>query len=828
MKTLRVFLFAAVVMGAVVLVSWAPPLEGQLEAQGAAQLAKDYPVQPVPFTAVHLADQFWAPKIETNRNVSIPFAFEQCEITGRVENFIRAAKAIQGTLVDSDRKIPPYPFDDTDIYKVIEGASYALSVHPDPKLDAYVDSLIEKIAAAQERDGYLYPARTINPAKPHAWAGTERWQLEKVDSHELYEFGHLAESSVAHYQATGKKTLLNIATRFADLLVNTFGPGKRAIWPGHQITEMALVKLYRVTGKEQYLALSKFMLDVRGPDGDRGAGRTYNQSQAKVIEQTEAVGHAVRASYMYSGMADVAAMTGDLSYLHAIDAIWNDVVGKKLYITGGIGASGSGEAFGAAYELPNMSAYCETCAAIGNDYWNQRLFLLHADAKYIDVMERTLYNGLISGVSLDGKAFFYPNPLESRGQHERKPWFGVACCPGNITRFMASVGGYQYAKQDATIFVNLYAAGTADIALDNGTTVKITQATRYPWDGLVSMTVTPARAATFALNVRIPGWARAQAVPSDLYAFTSARGAVDVKIPELRVNGAVIPTKVVNGYVRINRAWKTGDVVSLNLPMPVHRVAANNNVAADRDRVAFQRGPIVYAFEWPDNPGANLRNLFVPDTAVLTTEFMPALLGGVQVIRTKGTSLATNAAGVTEKKETMLTAIPYYAWANRGKGEMSVWMPRAESAVTPKPFPTLAMTSKVSISRPAHLPESLVNDGEEPTRSNRSGGSSFDWWPTFGTTEWLQYDFPKAQSVSETQVFWFDDTGNGGVKVPARWRLLYKDGDQWKPVENTAPYGVAIDKYNVVTFKPVTTAAVRIEVTAQAGVSSGVIEWKIR
>ena len=390
------------------------------------------------------------------------------------------------------------------------------------------------------------------------------------------------------------------------------------------------------------------------------------------------------------------------------------------------------------------------------------------------------------------------------------------------------MSGYHYAKQDKTIFVNLYAAGTADVALDGGMKVKITQATNYPWDGHVSMTVDPAAAGAFALNVRIPGWAMAQAVPSDLYAFTSAKGAVDVKIPELRVNGTVIPTKTVNGYVRVNRKWKSGDVVSLDLPMPVQRVAANDKVMADQNRVAFQRGPIVYAFEWPDNPGANLRNLFVADSAPVTTQFQPALLGGVQVIKTRGTSLATNAAGQIERKETMLTAIPYYAWANRGKGEMSVWVPRSENAATPKPFPTLAMSSRVTLSSKSHLPEQMVNDGEEPTRSNRGGGSSFDWWPTFGTTEWLQYDFPKLSAVSETQVFWFDDTGGGGVKVPAAWRLLYKDGDQWKPVDGASAYTVEKDKWNVVSFKSVTTTAVRLEVSAQPGVSSGVIEWKIR
>lgn len=798
--------------------------QGTAPSAATARLAKDYPVQPVPFTAVRLDDQFWAPKIETNRTVSIPFAFQQCETTGRVENFILAARALQGTLGDSERKIPPYPFDDTDIYKVIEGASYAMSVRPDPKLDAYIDGLIEKIAAAQEKDGYIYPARTINPAKPHAWAGTERWQLEKVDSHELYEVGHLVEAAVAHYQATGKRTLLDIATRFADLLVNTFGQGKRAIWPGHQITEMALAKLYRVTGEASYLRLSKFMLDVRGPDGDRGAGRTYNQSQARPVDQTEAVGHAVRAAYMYSGMADVAALTGDLSYLHAIDAIWNDVVGTKLYITGGIGASGAGEAFGAAYELPNMSAYCETCAAIGNDYWNQRLFLLHGDAKYIDVMERTLYNGLVSGVSLDGKGFFYPNPLESRGQHERKPWFGVACCPGNITRFLASVGGYQYAKQDRTIFVNLFAAGTADVALGNGTRVTLVQATRYPWDGAVSLTVKPSRTGAFALNVRIPGWARNEAAPGALYRFAD-RVSDPVR---LAVNGVAQRVTPVNGYARINRTWKAGDVVTLTLPMPVRRVLAHENVAADRGRMAIQRGPIVYALEWPDNPGGGIRNVVIPDDAAFTSEFRPTLLGGVQVVRTQGISLGANAVGQVERQARALTAIPYYAWANRGKGEMMVWVPRSEASALVKPFPTLAMQSKVSVSRPAHLPEAMVNDGEEPLASNRGNGSSFDWWPTFGSTEWLQYEFPTATSVSEAQVYWFDDTGSGGVKVPARWRLLYKNGDAWVPVNAASPFGVEKDRWNVLSFAPVTTTAVRLEITAQAGVSSGVIEWKIR
>ncbi|HEY7116059.1 MAG TPA: beta-L-arabinofuranosidase domain-containing protein, partial [Tepidisphaeraceae bacterium] len=358
----------------------------------------DYPIKPVRFTSVHLTDDFWAPRLETNRTVSIPTAFDQCERTGRLENFTRAAQVLRG-LDLKDKHAPPFPFDDTDPYKVLEGASYALTVHPDPKLDAYLDGVIATIAAAQEPDGYLYTTRTIDPLHPHQWAGKERWVSEEVLSHELYNAGHLYEAAVAHFQATGKRTLLDIATRNADLLVRTFGPGKRKIYPGHQIAEMGLVKLYRVTGKKEYLDLAKFLLD------SRGGGSPYNQADIPVVQQTFAEGHAVRATYMYSGMADVAAMTGDQAYLHALDRIWDNVVNRKIYVTGGIGALGEGEAFGADYELPNMTAYNETCAAVGNDYWNQRMFLLHGESKYIDIFERTLYNGLISGVSLDGKTY---------------------------------------------------------------------------------------------------------------------------------------------------------------------------------------------------------------------------------------------------------------------------------------------------------------------------------------------------------------------------------------------------------------------------------------
>jgi uncharacterized protein len=794
-------------------------------ATQAQKQTHDYPVQPVPFTSVHLADVFWAPRIETNRKVTIPAAFQQCELSGRMNNFERAAQALRGQ--PHDKTPPPYPFDDTDLYKVIEGAAYVLSVQPDPALDAYVDGLIAKIAAAQEPDGYIYTTRTIDPKNPHRWAGTERWVNERNDSHELYNAGHLIEAAVAHYQATGKKTLLNVAIREADLLTKTFGPGRRSIWPGHQITEMALVKLYRVTGNEDYLGLAKFMLDERGPDkipaGEtvNPRGLDYNQAQLKVIDQTEPVGHAVRAMYMYSGMADVAALEDDEKMRSAGDKIWDNLVHTKLYLTGGIGAAGGHEGFGREFELPNMTAYNETCASVGMDYWNHRQFLLHGDAKYVDVMERTLYNGLISGVSLKGDTFFYPNPLESNGQHARQEWFGVACCPGNITRFMASVPGYIYAKRGDVLFVNLFAAGTADVDL-GGAKVKVAQQTRYPWDGAVRIELTPDRARAFSVNVRVPGWARDEPVPGNLYRFMDHSSTQ----PTLKVNDRNVPMTIANGYVTIARTWEPGDVIELNLPMPVRRIIADDRVEADRDRVALQRGPIVYAAEWPDNPNGKVRNIVLPDANTLTAEFRPDLLNGVEVITGRAVGLASRADGTVTRTEQPFMAIPYATWANRGRGQMAVWLARADAAAKPTPYPTVATTSTLTHSTSRKEIRTIV-DGEDPASSD-DPTSYFDWWPAKGGDEWIEMAFAKAATVSETQVYWFDDTGQGGVRVPKAWRLLYKAADGWKPVDAAGEYGVATNRYNTIRFKPVTTSALRLELKAQPDFSAGVQEWRVK
>jgi DUF1680 family protein len=634
----------------------------------------DYPFRPVPFTAVHLDDTFWAPRLETNRITTIPYAFAKCEASGRMDNFERAAAVLRGENI-SNRKPPGFPFDDTDPYKVLEGASYSLSVQSNPQMSSYLDHLVSLIASAQEPDGYLYTTRTIDPEHPHPWSGKQRWVNEEELSHELYNAGHLFEAAAANYQATGETNLLNVALKAADLLVTTFGPGTNQlhVWPGHEIVEMGLAKLYRLTGNERYLELAKYFLDVRGslPGGD-----DYHQSRIPPVDQTEAIGHAVRAGYLYSGMADVAALTGDEDYVQAIDRIWENCVGKKIYITGGIGARPNGEAFGDNYELPNLTAYNETCAAVANVFWNQRLFLLHGDAKYVDVLERTLYNGLLAGVSLSGTTFFYPNPLESTGDYARSPWFGCACCPGNITRFLPSLPGYFYAQQGGKVYVNLFAAGTADLTLADGRKLTLTQATTYPWNGAIKITATLEKKSKFTMAIRIPGWARGEVVPSDLYYFADNLTNDPVT---LKVNGEPVAIKLSHGYAILERTWKSGDVVDLDLPMPARRVMANSKVKADIGRVALERGPIVFCAEWPDNPSGKVRNLNLPNGQALTADFEPALLNGVEILKGKAVSISRASDGSSVKTQQDFEAIPYFAWANRGKGEMTVWLADSEA-----------------------------------------------------------------------------------------------------------------------------------------------------
>lgn len=643
----------------------------------------DYPIKAVPFTQVKFSDKFWLPRIRTNHDVTIPASFQRCESTGRVRNFEMAAAR-------SGAFCTVYPFDDTDIYKTIEGASFSLSLYPDNEMELYIDTLIRKIAAAQEQDGYLYTARTIDPQNVGKWVGEERWEKERELSHELYNAGHLYEAAVAHYMATGKRNLLDIAIRNADLVCSVFGPGRRHVAPGHEVVEMGLVKMYRVTGKKEYLETAKDFIDERGryagydaANKDPWKNGSYWQDHIPVADQKEAVGHAVRAGYLYSAMADIAALTSDRKMLAAIDSIWENVVAKKIYVQGGIGAVGDGERFGENYELPNGSAYNETCAAISNIYWNHRMFLLHGEAKYIDVLEKTLYNGMISGVGMDGNSFFYTNAMEitkafnhNDMEASRSGWFTCSCCPTNVTRLIPSIPGYVYATRRGELFANLFVAGTATITVD-GKPVQIVQTNNYPWQGALSFEITPTKAQEFMLRVRIPGWSRDEAIPSSLYRFANSQRDK----AEIAINGKSVSYEISNGYAMLTRTWKEGDRVEVKLPMEIRQVTANHKVVDDRSKVALQRGPLIYCAEWKDN-GGKVSNRIIPEGTTFTTEFVPDLLRGVQVIKANVPTVTVKSKVSLETELQPLTAIPYYAWAHRGAGEMMIWFPTRVVDVT--------------------------------------------------------------------------------------------------------------------------------------------------
>lgn len=638
---------------------------------GSAQINHGYPIDPVPFTSVKVTDNFWGQRFQASREVTIPLAFSKCEETGRYENFVKAAHP------SDTYKVEGFSFDDTDVYKTIEGASYSLQTYPDKKLQKYIDSVLVIVAGAQEPDGYLYTARTMNPKHPHNWAGKERWVAVENLSHEFYNLGHMIEGAVAHYQATGKRNFLDIAIKYADCVCREIGngPQQKKYVPGHQIAEMALVKLYMVTGDKKYLDQAKFFLDTRGYTSRKDA---YSQAHKPVVEQDEAVGHAVRAVYMYSGMADVAAITGDSSYIKAIDKIWDNIVSKKIYITGGIGAHHAGEAFGNNYELPNLSAYCETCAAIGNVYMNYRLFLLHGDAKYFDVLERTLYNGLISGVSLDGGSFFYPNPLSSNGKYSRKPWFGCACCPSNVSRFIPSLPGYVYAVKNDQVYVNLYLSNKAELKVDKKK-ILLEQETGYPWNGDIRLKITQGNQ-DFTMKLRIPGWVRGNVLPSDLYSYADNQKPAY----QVSVNGQTVESDVNDGYLSIARKWKKGDVVEVHFDMIPRIVKANPKVEADHGRVAVERGPIVYCAEWPDNR-FNVHSILLNQHPQFKVTDKPELLYGIRQITTDAQALSYDKAGKLVTKDVELTLIPYYAWAHRGEGDMEVWLPIDVSATSAQP-----------------------------------------------------------------------------------------------------------------------------------------------
>lgn len=783
----------------------------------------DAPIQEVPFTQVHIEDQFWSPRIETNRTVSIPSAFKECEKNGRFDNFALAAGMIKGEHQGD------FSFDDTDPYKVIEGASYSLAVKYDPKLDHYLDSVITIIAAAQEPDGYLTTCVTNKCTRLSGWWGSSRW--EKINSHELYNSGHLYEAAVAHYRATGKRTLLDVAIKNADLVCQVFGSneGQKHVPSGHPIIEMALAKLYKVTGDEKYLNMAKYFVEETGRGTDGHRLNAYSQDHKPILQQDEIVGHAVRAGYLYSGVADVAALTHDTAYFHALTRLWENLVSKKLFITGGMGSRPQGEGFGPNYELNNHTNYCETCASIANVYWNYRMFLATGEAKYMDVLERALYNGVISGVSLSGDKFFYDNPLESMGEHERQRWFGCACCPGNVTRFMASVSNYVYATQGNDIYVNLYIQGKSEMkTADNQ--VQLVQTTGYPWDGKVSIQVKPEKESEFAVRLRIPGWLQSTPVASDLYAYTTPAEKYTLK-----VNGSTVKPAEGDGYATIVRTWKPDDVIELELPMEVRRVKANDQVEDDRGMLAMERGPIVYCLEGIDQPDSVVFNKFIPADAKIDATFDPNLLKGVMVLSGTAKEVAQDGS----IKDVPFKAVPYSTWNNRGAGQMEVWVADSKDRAVPTPEPTIASKAKTfNIQAPIQkdAPESAsietpawgVNDQWEPKRSSDISKPYFYWWLKTGSLETLAYEFDQPYTVSNVQVYWLDfDHYDGNYRVPASWKLYYKDGNRWKEVDALNEYGVKKDCYNSLDFKPVKTTGLKIAAQLQEGESGGIIEWKV-
>ena len=630
-----------------------------------SQRARDYPIRAVPLAQVAIQDDFWKPRIDTAIEVTIPYDLQMCEESGRIDNFDKAAGIMPGA--HEGRY-----FNDSDVFKVIEGAAYALQLRSDPALEAYLDGLIEKIAAAQEDDGYLYTARTIDPVKVPEGCGPDRWSNLRVN-HELYNVGHMYESAVAYFEATGKRRYLDVVLMNANLIDSVFGPGKLRDVPGHQEIEIGLIRLYRLTEDEKYLRLAKYFLDERGRANGRGLYGDYCQDHLPVTEQNEAVGHTVRAGYMYSAMTEIAALYGDSAYRSAVQTLWDNVASKKLAITGGIGALHEGESFGENYELPTLTAYNETCAAQAHIYWNHKLFLLTGHGKYIDVMERTLYNGFLAGVGLDGRSFFYVNPLACDGQYRfnrddnmtRQPWFITSCCPTNIVRLLPALSQYIYARRDNDIFVNLFIASEAKMNID-GNDIVLRQEANYPWDGRIRLHIEPMQPTNFVLKLRLPGFARQKPVPSDLYRYLED----DTGQISLTVDGMTVEAQLEDGYISIARQWHRTVVVELELPLPIRRVLAHPAVDALRGKVALERGPIVYAVEAADNRH-DVLELALGDSGALAAEHHPDLLGGITTIHGTGLDGAGNPAN--------FMAIPYYAWGHRGAGEMTVWLNRKQT-----------------------------------------------------------------------------------------------------------------------------------------------------
>ena len=757
------------------------------------------PLEPVPFTAVTIKDRFWSPRQQTNRSATVDHSLAMLEKAGNFVDLDLAAtgahEGYQGLL-----------FTDSDLYKVLEGVSFTLATHPNPELEARVDTIITKIRAAQQPDGYLNTWYEVT--RPD-----KKWTNLR-DTHELYCAGHLIEAAVAHFRATGKRTLLDIALRFATLIDSRYGPGKLAGYPGHPELELALVKLWKVTGDARWFALARKFVETRGthffaeehatPESKYDG--TYWLDDVPIRDHEEIKGHAVRAAYLMSGAADVARETGDPAMIAMLDRLWRNTTEKRTFVTGGIGPSGSNEGFTVDYDLPNRTAYQETCASVAIALWGHRMALLHADAQYMDWVERALYNGVLAGVSLDGKGFFYTNPLASGGTHHRSDWFSCACCPPNVLRTIASVGGYAYAVSKNEVYINLFVQGSATLELAAGK-VPLNVETDYPWDGKVVLRPAPAKATAFAMHVRVPAWSNGASVT---------------------VNGKPVEPRIEKGYAVVRRTWRKGDALVLNLPMPVEQIMAHPGVRADQHRAALQRGPLVYCLEQIDQE-APLSQMVVPVDTEFRSAWTPSVLGGIVTLEGQAQLLSDRnwdrvlyqpAGGAKSAK---IRAVPYAVWDNRRPGAMEVWMPTVEPLGR---FGGPEVHAQVSLSFTSGNAQPWgVNDGVPVGKSGDQPDANCHFWPHKGTEEWVQYTWAKPQSIRGVEVFWFDDTGRGECRLPASWKLQQWANGAWADVP--AEYPIAMDQWSKVSFAPIQTSKLRVVLQMQKGWAAGIHEWKV-
>lgn len=779
-------------------------------------------LSPVPIQQVVVEDEFWSPKVAVWRKVTLPDCFAKFETDGALANFDKIRDGIGG-------KHAGPPWYDGLIYEMIRGAADFLAAERDADLEKCLDGYIERIVAAQAKDPEGYVNTYTQLERP-----TQRWGLNGGDDnwqHDVYNAGAMVEAAVHYYRATEKTRLLEGAARLANRMADVMGPPpKKNVVPGHSLGEEALVKLYRLfrekpelksrmpvfVDEARYLGLAEFWIENRGNHAGRESYGAYGQDHQPVLEQETIEGHAVRATLLCAGLVAAAQANGRADYLTAARRLWENMVQRRMYVIGGLGAVAGHEGFGPDYVLPNHG-YLETCAAIGAGFFHHNMNMALGHARYADELERVLYNAALPGVSLQGNTYFYENPLEAGPNRVRWAWHGCPCCPPMFLKIMSALPGMIYAQEPGSVYVNLFVGSRANLSVD-GVKVALGQTTRYPWDGEVKLAIDPEQEWEFALNIRLPGWCSE---------------------PELQVNGAAIaPIQESRGYARLQRKWRPGDVVELSFPMPVRRVKAHPKVDADRGRVALQRGPLVYCLEAVDNEG-HVRHLVVPPTARLSAQHRADLLGGITILQ--GPALAVHRAtwpdqlylasaedpGITP---TRFTAIPYFANANRQPGEMEVWMAETVQQANPLPSPTLAARAKPSASHCwTHDTLSALNDQVEPAASDDTSLPRFTWWDHRGTREWVQFDFDRPENISAVEVYWWDERRiQAYCRVPQSWRLVYSAGSEWKPVTQPSPYGVEMDGFNRVTFEPVEAKALRLEVQLQPDWSGGILEWRVQ